>query len=47
MVTIVLIEGPHDAQRQLFDDWAEVFIADGRHVFGPDHSAHSADELRG
>ncbi len=46
MVTITLIEDPHDAQRQLFDDWAEVFAADGRHVFGPDHTAHSADELR-
>ena len=46
MVTIVLVEDPHDAQRQLFDDWAGVFAADGRHTFGPDHSAHSADELR-
>jgi GNAT superfamily N-acetyltransferase len=46
MVTITLVEDPHDAQRQLFDDWAEVFAADGLHVFGPDHTAHSADELR-
>ena len=46
MVTIVLLEDPHDTQRRLFDDWAEVFIADGLHTFGPDHSAHSADELR-
>ncbi|MEO6411029.1 MAG: GNAT family N-acetyltransferase [Pedococcus sp.] len=46
MVTITPIEDPHDTQRRLFDDWAEVFAADGRHVFGPDHTAHSADELR-
>ncbi|SDP36758.1 Acetyltransferase (GNAT) family protein [Pedococcus dokdonensis] len=46
MVTITLIEDPDGAQRQLFDDWAEVFAADGRHQFGPDHTAHSADELR-
>jgi GNAT superfamily N-acetyltransferase len=46
MVTITPIEDPDGAQRQLFDDWAEVFVADGLHQFGPDHSAHSADELR-
>ncbi len=46
MVTIVPVEDPHDAQRQLFDDWAGVLAADGRHVFGSDHTAHSADELR-
>ena len=46
MVTITLIEDPDDTQRQLFDDWAEVFAADGRALFGPDHTAHSADELR-
>lgn len=46
MVTITLIEDPDDAQRQLFDDWAGVFAADGRHLFGPDHTAYSADELR-
>lgn len=46
MVTITLIDDPDDAQRQLFDDWAEVFAADGRDLFGPDHSAHSVDELR-
>ena len=46
MVTITLVEDPDGAQRQLFDDWAEVFVADGRHRFGPDHTAHSADELR-
>ena len=43
---IVAIEDPHDSQRQLFDAWAAVLAADGRHVFGPDHTAHSADELR-
>lgn len=46
MVAITLIEDPDDAQRELFDDWAEVFAADGRHLFGPDHAAHSVDELR-
>jgi GNAT superfamily N-acetyltransferase len=46
MVAITLIEDPDDAQRQLFDGWAEVLAADGRAVFGPDHTAHSADELR-
>src|SRR6476661_9501615 len=46
MVTITLIEDPDDTQRQLFDDWAEVFAADGRHLFGADHTARSADELR-
>ena len=46
MVTITLIEDPDEAQRQLFDDWAEVFAADGRHLFGADHTARSADELR-
>jgi GNAT superfamily N-acetyltransferase len=46
MVTICLIDDPDGAQRQLFDDWAEVFAADGRHVFGPDHAARTADELR-
>jgi GNAT superfamily N-acetyltransferase len=46
MATVTLIEDPDHAQRQLFDDWAELFAVDGRHVFGPDHTAHSADELR-
>lgn len=46
MVTITLVEDPDDAQRQLFDDWAGVLVADGRHQFGPDHSAHSVEELR-
>jgi GNAT superfamily N-acetyltransferase len=46
MVTITPIEDPDDTQRQLFDDWAEVFAADGRHLFGPHHTAHSVDELR-
>jgi GNAT superfamily N-acetyltransferase len=46
MVTITLIEDPDHNQRQLFDDWAGVLAADGRHQFGPDHTAHSADELR-
>jgi GNAT superfamily N-acetyltransferase len=46
MVTTTLIEDPDDAQRQLFDAWAEIFAADGRDQFGADHSAHSADELR-
>ena len=46
MVTITLIEDPDGAQRQLFHDWAEVFAADGRHLFGADHTSWSADELR-
>ena len=46
MVTITLVEDPDATQRQLFDDWAEVFAADGRHQLGPDHTAHSVDELR-
>jgi GNAT superfamily N-acetyltransferase len=46
MVTITLVEDPDETQRQLFDDWAGVFTADGRHLFGPDHTAHSVDELR-
>ena len=46
MTRIVLIEDPDGHQRQLFDDWAEVFAADGRDQFGDDHSAWTADELR-
>ena len=46
MVTITLVDDPDGAQRQLFDDWAGVFAADGRHQFGPDHTSWSADELR-
>lgn len=46
MVTITLLDDPDGAQRQLFDDWVGIFAADGRHVFGPDHAAWSADELR-
>lgn len=46
MVTITRVEDPDDTQRELFDAWAEVIAADGRHTFGPDHTAHSADELR-
>ena len=46
MVTITLIDEPDGAQRQLFDDWAEVFAADGRHLLGADHGSWTADELR-
>ena len=46
MVTLTLIDDPDGAQRQLFDDWAEVLAADGRHVFGAEHTSWSADELR-
>jgi GNAT superfamily N-acetyltransferase len=46
MVTITLIDDPDGAQRQLFDDWAHVLTAAGRHLFGADHTTRSADELR-
>ncbi|WP_157508839.1 GNAT family N-acetyltransferase [Luteipulveratus halotolerans] len=34
-------------QRQLFSDWLDVETTSQRDVFGPDHSAWSADEVRG
>lgn len=46
MVTIELIDDPDGRQRELFDDWAEVFAADGRHQFGAEHASWTADELR-
>jgi GNAT superfamily N-acetyltransferase len=46
MVTLTRLDDPDGEQRGLFDDWAEVFAADGRHVFGPDHTSWSPQELR-
>jgi GNAT superfamily N-acetyltransferase len=46
MTRIVLIDDPDGRQRQLFDDWADVFAADGHDQFGDDHAAWTADELR-
>lgn len=46
MARIVRIDNPDGSQRQLFDDWAEVFAADGRHLFGSAHTSWTADELR-
>ena len=43
---IVAIDDPDGAQRRLFGEWTEVLAADGRHVFGAEHTSWSADELR-
>jgi GNAT superfamily N-acetyltransferase len=46
MVTLVPVSGLDHSQRDLFTRWAEVYAASGRAVFGDDHTAWGADELR-
>lgn len=46
MVQIVRIDTPDGDQRDLFDQWAQMYIIAGQHLFGDDHSAWSADQLR-
>ena len=47
MVTLVPVSGLDDSQRDLFAGYVEVYAAAGRALFGEDHSAWGADELRG
>jgi len=46
MISLVPVSGLDDAQRDLFERWAEVYAASGRALFGEDHTAWGADELR-
>lgn len=46
MLEIVPVESPEGAQRALFDEWAQVYVACGRELFGDHHSAWTADQLR-
>ncbi|HEY7717622.1 MAG TPA: GNAT family N-acetyltransferase, partial [Pedococcus sp.] len=46
MVSLVPVTGLDDAQRDLFERWAGVYAASGRALFGEDHTAWAADELR-
>lgn len=46
MTSVVPVSGLDPDQAGLFQRWAEVYAAAGRHHFGEDHSAFSADELR-
>ena len=46
MVTLVPVSGLDDSQRDLFTRWAEVYAASGCAVFGDEHTAWGADELR-
>jgi GNAT superfamily N-acetyltransferase len=46
MVSLVPVSGLDDAQRDLFERWAEVYAAAGRALFGEDHTAWGAVELR-
>ncbi|HEV7145425.1 MAG TPA: GNAT family N-acetyltransferase [Pedococcus sp.] len=46
MVPIVRINSPDGAQRDLFDQWAQMYVLAGREHFGEDHSQWSADQLR-
>jgi GNAT superfamily N-acetyltransferase len=46
MVTLVPVSGLDDSQRDLFAGYAEVYAASGRAVFGDEHTAWGADELR-
>lgn len=46
MVTLVPVSGLDDSQRDLFAGYVEVYAAAGRALFGEDHSAWGAGELR-
>jgi len=46
MVTLVPVSGLDDSQRDLFGGYVEVHAAAGRALFGEDHTAWGADELR-
>jgi GNAT superfamily N-acetyltransferase len=46
MVSVVQVSGLDGAQRDLFERWAGVYAASGRALFGEDHTAWGADELR-
>ena len=46
MVTLVPVSGLDDSQRDLFTRWAQVYAASSRAVFGDEHTAWGADELR-
>lgn len=46
MVSLVPVSGLDDSQRELFAGYVEVYAASGRALFGQDHSAWGADELR-
>lgn len=46
MVQIVRIDSPDGAQRELFDQWAQLFVLAGREHFGDEHSQWTADQLR-
>ncbi len=49
VLTLVPVSGvdPDPAAARLFDAWADVFAAAGRHALGDEHDAWSAEELRG
>ena len=46
MVSLVPVSGLDDSQRDLFAGYVEVYAASGRALFGDDHAAWGADELR-
>lgn len=46
MVTLVPVSGLDDSHRDLFAGYVEVYAASGRALFGEDHTAWGADELR-
>ena len=46
MVTLVPVSGLDESQRDLFAGYVEVYAASGRALFGDDHTAWGADELR-
>ena len=46
MVTLVPVSGLDDSQRALFTGYVEVYAASGRALFGEEHTAWGADELR-
>jgi GNAT superfamily N-acetyltransferase len=46
MVSLVPVSGLDESQRDLFEAWVEVYAASGRAIFGDEHTAWGADELR-
>jgi len=46
MVSLLPVSGLDDSQRDLFAGYVEVYAASGRALFGEEHTAWGADELR-
>ena len=46
MVSLQPVSGLDDSQRDLFAGYVEVYAASGRSLFGDEHTAWGADELR-